>query len=271
VSCDTDLVTEQNGLTVGRTATLVGVSVKTLHHWDAVDLVRPSGRTRSGYRVYSAADVARLHQVLVYRELGFPLSEISRLLDDPTADAHAHLARQRRELRERIGRLEHMVTAVDRMMAETRGGMQLSAEEQVAIFGTDWNPRWVDEAAERWGDTKQWEQYRERTTDLNAEDWERAAAEHETLHTDLAAAKRAGIAPGSPDANVLAERHRATLSRYFDCTHSMHACLGRRFVEEPGYAEYYDQLAPGLAEWFRDVIFANAAAHGVDPARAVWE
>lgn len=271
MTCDTEVVTEQDGLTVGRTATLVGVSVKTLHHWDAVALVRPSGRTRAGYRVYSAEDIARLHRVLVYRELGFPLSEIGRLLDDPTTDAHAHLTRQRRELRERIERLEHMASAVDRMAAATRGGMQLTAEQQVEIFGSDWNPEWVDEAAERWGDTRQWAEYRERTTELTPQDWREAAAEHETLHADLAAARRAGVEPGSPEANTLAERHRATLSRYFDCTHSMQVCLGRKFVEETGYTEYYDGLAPGLAGWLRDVIFANAIAHGVDPATAVWE
>nr|WP_272919408.1 TipAS antibiotic-recognition domain-containing protein [Amycolatopsis rubida] len=149
--------------------------------------------------------------------------------------------------------------------------MQLTAEQQVEIFGSEWNPEWVDEAAERWGGTKQWAEYRERTTELTPRDWQEAAAEHETLHADLAAARRAGVEPGSAEANTLAERHRATLSRYFDCTHSMQVCLGRKFVEETGYAEYYDALAPGLAGWLRDVIFANAIGQGVDPATAVWE
>ncbi|MFF7410277.1 MerR family transcriptional regulator [Streptomyces lydicus] len=73
----------RDGLTVGRTATLVGVSVKTLHHWDAIGLVYPSERTRAGCRVYSGDDIARLHRVLVYKELGFPLAAIG--LDGPDA------------------------------------------------------------------------------------------------------------------------------------------------------------------------------------------
>ena len=60
-------------LTVGEAARLVGVSVRTLHHWDALGLAVPSGRTWSGYRLYSPDDVARLQQVLVYRETGMPL------------------------------------------------------------------------------------------------------------------------------------------------------------------------------------------------------
>lgn len=60
------------------------------------------------------------------------------------------------------------------------------------------------------------------------------------------------------------------LSGYFDCTHAMHACLGRMFATDPGFAGYYDAMAPGLARWIRDVIFANAEAHGVDPESATW-
>ncbi|MCK7622311.1 MerR family transcriptional regulator [Streptomyces sp. RS10V-4] len=258
-------------MTVGRTATLVGVSVKTLHHWDAIGLVRPGGRTWAGYRVYSDEDIARIHRVLVYRELGLPLAEIGRLLDDPEADARDHLRRQRAQLVERITRMEKMVDAVDRMLAATNSGIRLTPGEQVEIFGADWEPARVAEAEERWGGSTQWAQYAERAAALSPEDWRDVAATTHTLNSDLAAACRAGVAPGSAEANALAERHRALMATYFDCTHAMQACLGRLFVDDPGYAEYYDALAPGLAVWLRAVFFANAEAHGVDPATAVWE
>ncbi|GAA4622413.1 MerR family transcriptional regulator [Actinoallomurus vinaceus] len=260
-----------DGLTVGRAAALVGVSVKTLHHWDAIGLVRPSERTWAGYRVYSGDDVARIHRVLVYRELGFPLAEIGRILDDPGADARHHLRRQRSQLMERISRLQKMVGAVDRMLEASRTGMRLTPEEQVEIFGDDWQPAWVEEAEDRWGDSAQWAQYAERAGRMTTQDWQDVVATTRTLNADLAAAKRAGVAPGSGEANALAERHRALLSRYFDCTHAMHACIGRMFVDDPGYGEYFDTVAPGLAVWLRDVIFANAGAHGVDPESAIWE
>src|ERR1700761_4832409 len=82
-------------LTVGRAAALAGVTVRTLHHYDEIGLVRPSARTAAGYRAYSAGDVARLRQVLAYRWLGFGLREIADLVDDPAADAVAHLRRLR--------------------------------------------------------------------------------------------------------------------------------------------------------------------------------
>ncbi|MFI1203206.1 MerR family transcriptional regulator (plasmid) [Streptomyces sp. BHT-5-2] len=260
-----------DGLTVGRTAALVGVSVKTLHHWDTIGLVRPSGRTWAGYRVYSADDVARIHRVLVYKELGFPLAQIGRLLDDPDTDARAHLRRQRSQLVDRIARLEKMVGAVDRMLEASRTGLRLTPEQQVEIFGADWQPAWVEEAEDRWGDTAQWAQYAERAAAMSPEDWKEVAAATDALNADLATARQAGVAPGSDEANALAERHRALLSRYFDCSHAMQVCIGRMFVDDPRYAAYYDTVAPDLTVWLRDVIFANAAAHGVDPETATWE
>ncbi|MET9296658.1 MerR family transcriptional regulator [Streptomyces sp. NPDC003077] len=245
--------------------------MKTLHHWDAIGLVRPSGRTWAGYRVYSGDDVARIHRVLVYRELGFPLAEIGRILDDSAAGARDHLRRQRAQLVERISRLQRMVSAVDRMLTASNTGMRLTPEQQVEIFGDDWQPAWVEEAENRWGDSPQWAQYAERAAEKTPEDWKDIAATTHALNADFATAKNTGVTPGSETANTLAERHRALLSTYFDCTHAMHVCIGRTYITEPGYAEHFDAVSPGLTTWLCDVIFANAKAHGVDPDSAVWE
>ncbi|MFD3513516.1 MerR family transcriptional regulator [Streptomyces sp. NPDC058657] len=261
----------RDGLTVGRTASLVGVTVKTLHHWDAIGLVRPSGRTWAGHRVYSGDDVARLHRALVYKEIGLPLADIVRVLDAPDVDARGHLRRQRTQLLDRIARLQDMVSAVDRMMAASKPGMRLTPQEQVDIFGADWQPAWVDEAEARWGDSAQWAQYERRAAAMTPEDWRRTTAETEAVHSDLATAKRTGVTPGSAAANALAERHRASISRYFDCTHTMHVCIARTYVTEPGYTEHFDAMEPGLTYWLRDVIFANAESLGIDPRTAKWE
>ncbi|WP_460699882.1 MerR family transcriptional regulator [Nocardia thraciensis] len=258
------------GRTVGAVASHLGITVRALHHWDEIGLVRPSGRTRSGYRLYTAADLARIHRVLIYRELAVPLNEIGNLLDAPAADALASLRNQRDRLRERVARLHRMGDALDRMIEARTSGILLSDEEQVEIFGRDWQPSWPQEAQELWGDTAEWAQYAERAASRTAEDWKQISADVETLNTDLAAACRAGVAPGSEEADALAERHRASMGAYFDCTHSMQVCLGRRFVADRGFAAAYDDFEPGLAAWLRDIIDANARAHGVDPESATW-
>lgn len=274
----TETAQHENGtMTVGRTAELVGVSVRTLHHWDQIGLVTPSGRTWSDYRLYDSADVARIHRVLVYREIGLPLAEISRVLDDPHSDPGEHLHRQRTLLRERIRRLERAALAVDEMiertnaMTENTGGQTLTPEEQAEIFGTDWNPVWQDEARQRWGDTDAWAQSEARAQAMTPQQWRQVKQDHDALNADLAAAMDRGIEPGSQEAGTLAERHRDSISVAYDCSHSMHVLLARMYTEDPRFTETYDKVAPGLAGWLRQIIEANARVHGVDPETAVWE
>ncbi|MEV3923002.1 MerR family transcriptional regulator [Actinomadura coerulea] len=258
------------GMAVGAAASHAGVTVRTLHHWDAIGLVRPSGRTAGGYRLYSAADVARIHRVLIYRELGLSLDDIGGLLDAPTTDMTVPLRQQRAQLLDRISRLQTMVDAVDRLIEAAGAGILLSAEEQVAIFGQSWKPSWLAAARDQWGDTAQWAQSAERAAGRTSEDWQQIADNIATLENDLAAAKRADVRPGSAEANALAERHRASIGEYFDCTHSMQVCLGRRYAADPGFAAYYDAIEPGMTAWLRDIIDANARDSGIDPDSATW-
>ncbi|MGO2193126.1 MAG: TipAS antibiotic-recognition domain-containing protein [Brachybacterium sp.] len=147
----------------------------------------------------------------------------------------------------------------------------LSPEEQARIFGTDWDPAYQDEARERWGESDAWKQSASRTRDWDAAQWQGVKDETDATEAALAEALGRGVEPGSDEANVLAERHRATIDRHYDCTHSMHVVLSRMYTEDPRFAAHYDQQAEGLAAWLRRVIEENARANGVEPETATWE
>ena len=122
-------------MNVGQVAAAAGVSVRTLHHWDAVGLLVPSGRTAAGYRVYAPADLERLQQVLTYRELGFSLDDVRRLLDDPAVDALDHLRRQQELLADRIARLQSVAALVSRAVEARSMGIELDPHELREVFG----------------------------------------------------------------------------------------------------------------------------------------
>lgn len=258
------------GMTVGALASLVGVSVRTLHHWDAIGLVRPSERSWAGYRMYSQADVMRVQQVLVYRETGMPLARIKEAVDDPRADSWAHLARQRELLQERISRLVRMVRAVDTMMERETMGMPLNAQERAEIWGPDWDPSYAEEAEQRWGETGDWAEAARRQARMSKADWVEAHDQIEALEAELAQAFSRGVAPGSPEANALAERHRADLNRWFDVTVAKQVIIARGYVCDERFARHYDRRAQGLAAWLKEIIDAGATAQGVEPASAQW-
>src|SRR3954451_11894140 len=151
------------GMSVGNTAALAGVTVRTLHHYDRIGLLSPSERTAAGYRRYTPADLDRLHQVLLYRELGFPLEEVATLLDDPAADPEAHLRRQLVLLRDRLDRTRAMVAAVEKEMEAHTMGISLTPEERFEVFGDNDPSQYEAEVEERWGQTDAYAQSRRKT------------------------------------------------------------------------------------------------------------
>ncbi|GAA1929985.1 MerR family transcriptional regulator [Streptomyces sodiiphilus] len=246
---------------VGRVAALAGVTVRTLHHYDAIGLLRPGGRSPAGHRRYTDADLDRLQQILSYRELGFPLEEIAVLLDDPEADPVEHLRRQHELLTARIGRLREMADAVEYAMEARKMGIRLTPEERFEVFGDahDWQ-EYDREAERRWGTTEAWEQSRRRAAALGKEDWRRIKEESDGLHRRLAGLLAAGEAPDGEAAMELAEEQRRQISRYFyDCTYDIHTGLARMYIEDQRFTATYEEIHPGLARYLHDAILANAA------------
>ncbi|MGY1661157.1 MerR family transcriptional regulator [Geodermatophilus sp. SYSU D00705] len=250
-------------MNVGEVAALAGVTVRTLHHYDRIGLLSPSGRTSAGYRRYSPADLDRLHRVLVYRELGFPLEEVATLLDDPSADPAEHLRRQHRLLRDRLERTRAMVAAVEKEMEARAMGISLTPEERFEVFGEHDPAQYEAEAEERWGDTAAWAESQRRTRGYAKEDWLRVKGEMADIGDRWVAVLRSGAAPDSEQAMDVAEDDRQHISRnFYECSPEMHAALGRMYVEDPRFTATYEAMAPGLAQYVSTAVQANAARQG---------
>ncbi|MGW0787169.1 MerR family transcriptional regulator [Streptomyces sp. NPDC002911] len=262
--------TDADGLTVGQASAHLGVTVRALHHWDEIGLARPSLRTAAGYRLYTAGDLERLHRVVVYRELGLGLDKIRAVLDDSTTDVPGALRAQRAQVAERIDRLQRLSTGLDRMIDAHEHGLLLTVEQQAAIFGPRWDPDWPAQARQRYGDTAQWQQYAERAASRGPEEWRAVTDAITGLDRALAEAMDAGVTPGSPEANRLVERHREVFASHFPLTRQMQVCLARMYEADPAFAAHYDSIHTGLATWFRQIVDADARAHGIDPETATW-
>ena len=243
--------------TVGAVAALTAVSVRTLHHYDHIGLVVPSVRTPAGYRGYTDADIERLHVVLVYRAVGLQLEDIRALLDHDV-DALERLERQHRLLLEQADRLQHTIKAVEELMDAHRSGIQLTAEEQIEIFGTTaFGEDYAVEAQQRWGETDAWKQSQQRAAKFTKQDWIDIKAEGDALLQALAEAKRDGVQPGSPVADELVARHRAAIEKFYDFGGEMHRNLVEMYVADERFTRYYDDVEPGLAQFVRDIVLAS--------------
>lgn len=250
---------EATSYTVGQVSDLAGVTVRALHHYDQIGLLSPSGRSDSGYRRYEGSDLERLQQILLYRELGFPLEKIATILDDPGADAAVHLGRQRELLVGRIARLQMMVAAVDKELEAEKMGIQLTPEERFELWG-DFNPDdYAEEAEERWGGSEIYKESQRRAAQYTKDEWHAVKAESDDISRRLVEAMESGESADGETAMGLAEEHRQHIGRWFyDCGHDAHEGLGEMYVEDPRFRATYEEMAKGLATYLRDAIRANA-------------
>ena len=247
--------------TVGQVADVFGVTVRTLHHYDEIGLLTPSERSRAGYRLYTDEDLTRLQQIVVYRRLEMPLEEIATLLDSDE-DAVAHLRRQREAVMTRLDELTDIVVAIDRALEREMSNEPATTEELKELFGDGFKDEYQQEAQDRWGDTDAWKQSAARTKRYTKADWAEVKAEMEAVGAAFVAAKRSGEPATSEAAMDAAEAARLHIhNRFYDCSHDFHRNLGDMYVADPRFTKTYEDQEPGLAQYVRDAIHANADRH----------
>jgi DNA-binding transcriptional MerR regulator len=248
--------------TVGQVADLLGVTVRTLHHYDEIGLLVPSERSPAGYRLYTDADIGRLQQIVVYRRLEMPLEEIATLLggDD---DAATHLRRQRAAVMHRLDELSDIVVAIDRALEREMNEQPATPEDLKELFGDGFTDEYEQEAQQRWGETDAWKQSASRTRRYTKADWADVKAEMDAVNAAFVAALRSGEPPTSEAAMDAAESHRRHIdSRFYGLGHDLHRGLADMYVADPRFTKTYEDLAPGLAAYVRDAIHANADRQG---------
>jgi DNA-binding transcriptional MerR regulator len=241
--------------TVRQLATLAGVSVRTLHHYDQIGLLKPSARTEAGYRLYGEADLLRLQQIFFFKELDFPLAEIQAILDQPGFDQVETLRVHRRMLDERAARLACLLRTVDRTIAKLTGEdtMPLSDEELYEGFSPKEREQlkeYETEARDRWGEMAAESQRRARQ--MPKAQWQ-AIQEEGNAATRLMA-DYMGRPVSDGDVQAAIARHHAWIENFYPCSAEMYRGLGQMYVDDPRFTATYDKVRPGLAVFMRDAM-----------------
>jgi DNA-binding transcriptional MerR regulator len=247
-------------LTVSQVSKLSTVSVRTLHHYDEIGLLRPSGRSVAGYRLYGQRDLERLQQILFYRELGFSLDEIKQILSSSSFDLRAALLSQRHLLEEKIVRLTAILGAVDKSIQQIERGTDMNKEEMFEVF-EGFNPEEYEaEAEQRWGETDAYKESKRRTARYTKRDWQAIKDEGGAIYQKLAQLLESGVPSNSIAAMDAAEEHRQHLTRWFyQCPKAMHKGLGEMYVADPRFTATFEKIKTGLAQYACEAFVANAA------------
>jgi DNA-binding transcriptional MerR regulator len=255
---------------VKEVAELSGLSIRALHHYDAIGLLVPSLRTAAGYRLYTEDDLLRLQQILIGRELGLSLEDIRRSLDDPRFDRRSALLEQRAALERRAEHTSEMIRAIDSALAvvegaDVEGAVSNELEEEGTtvdykkIFNGFDPAKYEDEAKQRWGNTEAYKASEKRVKSYTEEDWKSLRDEQGAIYADAVAAMKSGKGPSDAAAMDVAERHRQSIDRWFyPCSKAMHSGLADMYESDQRFREHFDNYKAGLAAFLSAAIRANA-------------
>lgn len=234
--------------TVSQMSRISGVSVRTLHHYDAIGLLIPSQLSPAGYRLYDQAALERLYLILQFRELEFPLREIRSMLDAPQFDAKDALEKQIHLLELRKARLDRLIHQARQIQKSGVNSMSFKSWDKTEM------QRYAAEAKRRWGATDAYQEYERRAADQPADQAEQDGAGLIALFAEFGALRDAS--PAGPEAQALTARLQQYITdHYYTCTKQILQCLGQMYTAGDSMTQNIDAAGgPGTAEFAAQAI-----------------
>jgi DNA-binding transcriptional MerR regulator len=243
--------------TVKQLAEIAGITPRTLHYYDEIQLLKPARVGENGYRYYSEESLLRLQQILFYRELDLPLDEIRSLVGTPEFDVRAALDQHKRELKKRIQRLQRLIQTVDRTILFMEGNLEMEKKQLFDAFNDEQQAEMEQEAMQLYDpeivkeSSRKWKGY-------SRAEKERIADEGNAVYLDLVAVMPKGA--GSPEAQACIERWRKHMDYFWTPNLEQLIGLADGYNDDARFRANFDRIDPGLAPFMREAVRIYVAA-----------
>ncbi|MGI1804282.1 MerR family transcriptional regulator [Exiguobacterium sp. TDN 0502] len=239
-------------------ATLTGVTKRTLYHYETVGLLVPQ-RTATGHRCYSRENLLRLQQILLYRALDFPLSEIQTLLTQSDSNHQATLKNQIELLHEQAAHYRMLAQLAEQTLLTFKGGTPMKDEqlfrglrhEEIVLH----EQQHTEEVEQYYGDTDAYRINATRQQQRTPNEKEQLSTMHKQLDRRLTTLYRDGRVTTDPAVQqIVKEQHDFIDTHYYPCELSIFASLGQMYVSDERFRAYYEAYAPGLSSFYSKAI-----------------
>lgn len=243
---------------ISEVAKLAGISVRTLHHYDEIGLLKPDKITESGYRLYSDENLETLQQILFFKELDFPLKKIKEIIHSPSFNQEKALQLQRNMLLERKRRLEQMIVMIDQTIRHVKGEIIMSNKEKFAGFDFSKKNEYEDEARKRWGDEVVNKSHETLASKSKAEQ-QKMSNEMNAIFRKLATLLNQS--PTSEEVQKCVKEWYDFLNKNTGHRYSLEAFkgLGQMYVLDERFTKNINQFGDGLAQFMSEAmtVFAD--------------
>ena len=235
----------------GEFAKLAGVSVRTLHYYDEIGLLKPAFvDEQNGYRFYDEISLERMQEILFYRELDFELKSIRDILSSPDYDKQKALAEQRKLLILKKERLERIIAALN---SAEKGKIIMSAFDN-SDYETA-RKQYETEAKQRWGETEAYKEYEQKTANYTKNKRQEVNDGLMAVFTKFADCMHNGNTADSAEAQALVkELQNYITENYYTCTNEILAGLGQMYVADERFKTNIDKHATGTVEFVSKAI-----------------
>ena len=242
-------------MTVHEVSQLAGVSIRALHHYDRIGLLHPTEVTEAGYRLYDDTALERLHCILLFRELEFPLGEIKGILDSPSFDRNRALEQQITLLEMKKEHLENLISLAREI--KTIGVNKLDFK----AFNTQKMEEYARQARESWGQTPAYQEYERKSAGRSPEEERQLGIGLMRIFAEFGEIKDSDPADKAVQAQV--EKLQQYISEhYYACSNEILSSLGQMYAGDNRFAENIDNAGgDGTAEFTHQAIEAYCGKH----------
>ena len=246
--------------TVKKLAGMSGVSVRTLHFYDEVGLLKPAYLGANGYRFYEEPQLLMLQQILFYRELGFELKQIKRILSRPDFDKVAALESHRKVLRKNLAHTRKLIQTIDKTIEHLKGTKKMKSQEMFEGFDPKQQAKHEQYLIDRFGEKMKQSiaQSKERVKNWTKANWEKSGVAFNEICKDLVSAMERKLPAESPDVQSVIRRHYQWLKQFWTPTRASYAGHSQLIVDSElrkAYEAHHPQLPEFIAAAIK--IFAE--------------
>ncbi|HAT1945778.1 TPA: MerR family transcriptional regulator [Legionella pneumophila] len=243
--------------TVKQLAKISGVSVRTLHWYDEIDLLKPAYQGANGYRYYEEKQCLRLQQILFFRELGFPLNKIQKLLMQDDFDHIKALRAHKQLLESEINRKNQLIATIDKTIQHLRGKHKMAHEELYYGFDSEKQKQYEKELVKEGVVSQEWmNNYKKKINKWTQEDKEKFIQEGKEINEALILAINKKLNPSSPEVQAIIGKHHTWVG--WNPTKEGYIGLSQRYLT-PEFRKFYEQLHPELVDFIVEAmsLYAN--------------
>lgn len=235
---------------INEVAKLTGVTVRTLHYYDEIGLLKPSEVTEAGYRLYDSIALETLQQILFFRELGFSLNDIKEIMTNPNYDKAEVLTKHRELLLQKRNRIDDLIGLLDNTL---KGDNDMSFKQFDMTEFEVTKKKYAAEVKERWGNTAAYAESEKKTSGYDDAQWKMLSGGGEAILQEFC--ENRDIKPESDEAQVLVKKWQDYITaNFYNFTKEILSCLGLMYIGDERFTQNIDQNGEGTAAFMAAAI-----------------